>query len=312
MEIVSTGDVYLCCCGWISQPIGNILFTNLIDIWHGPLAKMVRESILDGSFRYCQSCPYLPGPKGPLVANQIEIDSERVGILKLDYDRSCNLNCPSCRSYPRELVDQERVNQIHRAVLSSGIIESTDLLYITGAGDPFASTLYRKFLRDLPRISSSDKLKVLLHTNGLLFNQVAWERLGETRKRVSKIKISIDATSPETYKLNRVDAWPKLLDNLKFISSVCKSNSIELTLIFVVQSNNFREMPEFVTFSNSYSADYICFAGLLDWNSYPSREEYLNRAIHLKTHPEHKQFLDVLRDSRLKDPKVRTESFELP
>ena len=243
-EIKADGNVYCCCEGWLPRPLGNVLDNDLITIWKSPTAIEIRESIVDGSFRHCTTCPFLPGPGGPLTPVPTKTYStERIGTLKLDYDRSCNLTCPSCRLvHSSKFVNHDKIREIHKTMLASGALNRTDQLYITGAGDPFASELYWDFLCHLPDLSPNPNLTIFLHTNGLLFDANHWEALGPARERVTSIGISMDAATPDTYILNRRSSWNRLMDNLAFISSLRTGNpSLMLGLYFVVQSNKDRK-----------------------------------------------------------------------
>jgi radical SAM protein with 4Fe4S-binding SPASM domain len=311
IEIKADGNVHCCCEGWLPKPIGNVLTDSLMKIWNGSEANKIRESILDQSFRFCTACPYLPGPAGPIKNQRINTyQPGRIGTLKLDYDQSCNLTCPSCRKASSiHFVKQDRVSIIHSAVLSSGALNLTDMLYITGAGDPFASKTYWHFLCNLPDLSSNPNMQIFLHTNGLLFDAEHWKQLGKTRNRITHVGISIDAACAETYALNRKASWTRLTENLSFIDHLRNLNpAINLGLFFVVQANNFHEMPEFVKFGENHGAIWISFTALRNWGTFTD-DEYLKRAVHLPSHPLHGQFQKTLRNPALKNPIVIMDSF---
>ena len=164
-EINENGNVYCCCEDWLPEPLGNVLDDDLLTIWKGPAAIKIRESIVDGSFRHCTACPFLPGPGGPLTLGTKTYPIDRISTLKLDYDQSCNLTCPSCRLvHSSKFVNHDKILKIHEAVLESGALNRTDQLYVTGAGDPFASKMYWHFLRNLPDLSTNPNLTIFLHT----------------------------------------------------------------------------------------------------------------------------------------------------
>lgn len=311
-EIKADGNVYCCCEGWLPKPLGNVLNDNLITIWRGPAAIEIRESIVDNSFRHCTACPFLPGPGGPLTVEPTKtLSFERIGTLKLDYDQSCNLACPSCRIvHSDKFVNRNEIRKIHEIVLASGALNCTDQLYITGAGDPFASELYWHFLCNLPDLSYNPTLTVFLHTNGLLLDTEHWKELGPNSDRVTHIGISIDAATPKTYALNRGASWDRLMNNLTFITDLRTRNrrSLMLGLFFVVQANNFQEMSKFVQFGLSYDVNWIAFSALRNRRTY-SNTEYLNRAVHLTSHPQYTQFQKTLKNPYLKNPIVVMETF---
>ena len=55
----SSGEVRM--CGWTGSEgvIGNLLDNTIEELWHGERAERFRNSMLDGSYRYCnkKECP---------------------------------------------------------------------------------------------------------------------------------------------------------------------------------------------------------------------------------------------------------------
>jgi len=297
--VLPNGTAHGCLCGWPSLPLGNVLDSNLVDLWTGANAASLRASVLDGSFRHCPSCPLLPGPGGFIEENAPEtISSVRVKLLKLDYDQTCNLTCSSCRTrHSSQWVNSSQVARIHDSVVKSGILKLTDTVYVTGAGDPLTPlSVYWEFLKNLTVIVPDNPPSVILHTNGLLLDEIRWNQLGDTRPLISQINVSFDAASQYTYKINRGGSWSKLLDNMKFAASLKR----KLVLYFVVQANNYREFPEFVRIANSLGATSAEILGLENWLTY-SKEDYAVRAVHAKTHPLNDDFREVLKEALAAD-----------
>jgi radical SAM protein with 4Fe4S-binding SPASM domain len=298
VDIHDNGDVYCCCQDWLPRPIGNVLKANLVEIWEGEIASSIRSSILDQSFKYCSACPYLPGTGGPVVPGTAP-DSypHRLGILKLDYDRACNLACPSCRTdFYHHSVDGGKAKEIQAAILNSGALELTDQIYVSGWGDPLASPLYMDFLHKLASLTRNGLPRVFLHTNGLLLDAEHWAKLGATSELVDWIGISIDAASEKTYRVNRGGSWTKLWNNIDFINSLRASGRVlKLKTFFTFQANNYREMVDFVRLSFERGANDIAFSALHNWGTY-SAEDYAERAVHLPGHPLHQDFLTIIAD----------------
>lgn len=316
LEIKSDGSAYCCCEGWLPRPLGNVLESDLISIWHGQAAREIRESIVDQSFRFCSACPYLPGTGGPVTCSTPDslqaLPSRRVRVLKLDYDQSCNLACPSCRvTHSSRFVDEDKVRQIYEAVSWSGVLSVTDRLYVTGMGDPFASKHYWELLRKLPALPELPNLEVFLHTNGLLLDTEHWEALGPTRDRVSEIGISVDAATGETYRANRSGSWDKLWDNIKFVNRLQSQNNGRpwLGFFFTVQANNYRELIPFVRLAKSHGASWLSVTALRNWGTF-TREEYLTRAAHLPGHPSYAELCQIVSDPEIsRDPQIVLDSF---
>jgi MoaA/NifB/PqqE/SkfB family radical SAM enzyme len=278
--------------------VGNIFKTSLISIWKGPEIRDIRRSIEEGTFEHCQACPHLPPPQGPiqiLESSEVSGREARIGLLMMGYDFTCNLRCPSCR--PPETRQSAKEDQsakgITRKLIESGDLEQVNVLGLMGGGDPFASPLCHELLQAIPW-QSCPNLKLSLFTNGLLFNQEKWSALGEAREHVTEARISVDAASPATYKLNRGGNWETLLDNLNFVRELRQSGKLKtLYYNFVVQSNNTAEMLSFIELACSLGADRVYLQNLEQWGTY-SNCDYLNRAIHLSEHPQHSGYLAML------------------
>ncbi len=295
--VTSNGNVHLCCPQWIDIPAGNIFTENPIAIWMGKTSREIRSSIVDQSFSHCAGCAFHPLPAGCVTKEPATfLDVSRIHTLTVAYDPTCNLSCPSCRTAVRG--PDEKSSAIQQKLLESGIFNLVDRLCSSGSGDPLASPLYWDLLAKLPR-KNYPALRLVLQTNGVLLTQRNWERLGdENIQRINEILVSVDAASPATYAANRRGGnWNALLDNLERVFQ----HKIPLQLNFVVQANNFREMPQFVTLARRLGANRAYFSALEQWGTY-STEDYLRRAVHLTTHPDHPALLNILKHPALQDP----------
>jgi len=291
------GDVNLCFGHtWTTKGVGNILQEDPMAIWHGARATEFRQSILDGSFRYCTNCrcPELLD----LDTSPANLDLSYIDVLALAYDYRCNIWCPSCR--------QERVKpsplaaEIHRRVLDSKILLFVKTLACNGSGEPLASPYFWDLIRHLPNLDCHPELGFVLCTNGLLLTADRLDDVRSAGKPVRGIEVSVDAATPATYNLNRRGGdWSRLLENLAYIATT----EIPLRLNFVVQANNFTEMPAFVELAKGFGASYVRFDALTDWGAF-TQEEFAHRAIHVPSHPQHGQLLQVLVHPSLQDPCV--------
>lgn len=96
--------------------------------------------------------------------------------------------------------------------------------------------------------------------------------------------------------LRRGGELARVVENLNYISTQIKNiPSLRLfRMDFVVQALNFREMPDFVRLANSLGA-FAYFSQIVSWGTY-SPEEFPNHAIWDSKHPDHQEFLEILRD----------------
>jgi MoaA/NifB/PqqE/SkfB family radical SAM enzyme len=139
-------------------------------------------------------------------------------------------------------------------------------------------------------------LSICLQTNGLLFSEEAWFALGPARSIVRTVAVSIDAATPDTYVVNRRGGdWWKLQQRLEFIARLRRSGPIrQLRFCFVVQANNFREMPDFIEFARRSCADMVFFTPLRNCGTYGDGE-FCRRNVHAPEHPEHGEYLKLCR-----------------
>ncbi len=304
-EIHPGGDVFACCPAWLKTPLGNLLSDPLETIWNGPAARRIRTAIVDGSFQCCRRsrCPKLRSAAGPVRRVADIVDNEvreaiRTGTTALPYgpkrlhlcfDRGCNLACPSCRTqFHCHAEDNGSSVALLRRLEEAALREAAEIR-LSGTGDPFASPVYCRMLRDLQPRNHPRLRRIHLHTNALLWDAPMWRTLSGIHPLVRSAEISVDAATEETYALNRRGGdFSRLLRNLDFVSSL----SLRVTLSFVVQANNWREMPAFAQLGARYGFG-VYFSRLVNWGTF-SRAELARRAVHLPTHPEHPIFMETL------------------
>lgn len=306
-EIHADGSVFACCPSWMDMPLGNVLQTPFSGIWNGFAAVTQRRSVLDGSFGHCNHlrCPHLSGGTTPVMrlkdvepadlrhTLQHEILHVPFGPRRINlcYDHSCNLACASCRRdfmHPGRRT-QGRIRQIEDR-LRNAIAPHVEEMTISGFGDPFGSASYRSLLQGLDAAVYPRLHTVRLHTNGQLWDSSMWESMPRAREYVRAAEISVDAASPSTYAANRRGGdFFRLLNNLAFIQTL----NIPVKLSFVVQKNNYREMPDFVALAHRFGFE-VYFSQLVNWGTF-SEQEYAGRAVHHLDHPEHDDFIRVLR-----------------
>jgi hypothetical protein len=315
-QVAPDGKVFACCPAMLGAPIGDLRFMDIREAWNSETAVRIRESILDGSFRYCDGarCGFIKD--GILAKSEQlrEVEHQRIvreGVTRfpegpktvnMSYDRTCNLGCPSCRSERIALrgASFRAAERIQQNLLGAHLA-SVRRLIITGSGDPFASRLFLGFLRGFDP-ATQPRLRIQISTNGVLLTPEMWASI--CHEAVDMIDVSIDAATPQTYALNRGGDFTRLVENLHFMGGLLRSGAIQRFWIhFVVQANNYQELAAFVALGRSAGASKICFKELQDWGTYPEGD-YARRAVHLPEHPEHAEFLRVLNDPALHAPDV--------
>ena len=308
------GDVYMRCPTWLDTSIGNLSDHSVEEIWNGEKAQAIRQSILDGSFKYCDAskCAFLQTMSGPVqkiedvtdetlktaIDNNLTVLPYGPKEIICSYDSSCNLSCPSCRL--EVFIDSKHETEILELQnkLRQEALKDATFLYITGSGDPFGSPYFRQWLQTMKKEEMPKLNEIRLHTNAQLWTPSMWNSIPEDiRPLVKGAEISIDAATSETYEINRRGGnFEKLLRNLEFISSLRKQGPLEtVTISMVIQENNFREMPAFVELGQRFGFDVVYFSQLVNWGTF-SAQSFKERAVHLASHPSHAEFVSLLKD----------------
>jgi hypothetical protein len=314
-------DLFACTCP-VTLPfrVNDSQETTVESVWNGPAIKEIRRSILDGDFTYCNrmSCHHLVKGTLPRRHEVVEprlreiIDDRRLVVdtppvsLSLSHDPSCNLACPQCRTGLITVKGAARSanDRFAESVLLPLMEGATITLVVCGDGDPFGSKHYRRLIYSLDPVRHSG-VKLVLFTNGLLLTRREWSQLRHIRKLISVISVSIDAARKDTYEdLRRPGKWETIVENMEFLSCLRRSKQVPfLSANFVVQESNFLQMGAFVDLAKSWSADSVRFSRLTNAGTYTAIE-FKERDVVNHRHPRHNEFLEALRDPRLKESVV--------
>jgi len=315
-QIARSGLVFFCCQNWLPVPIGNCFTKTFEEIWNSSVARKIRMTVLDGSLAMCKPelCP-------AMVSGLVENPRERRGYrriirgkttelrkgpeqISLNYDFTCDLKCPSCRNHI-EVLPEERKNHLilfQKELLESEVFRQVRRLTVSGAGEALASDV---FLDLFARISRRrfPKLRITLRSNGLLLTREKWRELANIQYAVDTISVSLDAATEATYeRLRQKGVFPTILKNLTDFSFPSSKQSLKLN--FVVQEANFREMPAFVQLARRLGATTVAFTRLLHTDAIPENT-FNAMAIHLPTHPRHRELLAILGNPIFSDPIVQ-------
>ena len=314
------GDMALCCTTWMPHNVGNINETTILEYLRSETHKNILATSMDGTFSYCDKeiCPeiqcYLKtgssGAMSPVETAQKTLDKKFLFII-FTYDKSCNLQCPSCRN---ELFIQKTYSDEFKKTHANMLRSLDELLAegyklglcITGSGDPFVSKAYKEILKSY---RNTGDYKFFINSNGVLLTQkvLEWENI---QHRAKSFDISIDAYTEDTYNIVRKGgSFSKLKRNLtnlnQQISAGFFSNSVNFQTNFIVSATNFREMADFVKwqindFENLSRTWLNCIA---DWGHFKPGQ-FKSLTVWDKDHPDHAEFLKVLEDPIFKHPKV--------
>jgi MoaA/NifB/PqqE/SkfB family radical SAM enzyme len=249
----------------------------------------------------------------PVLRGYIDNHSPRAepaALVELGYDTTCNLACPSCRT---ELIvekgDEQDANTraIERVILP--MLKTAKLVYLSAGGEAFASKHMRSVLSRLNR-EEYPQLQLHLITNAQLLTPQRWGAFPHLAKMIGILSVSIDAATAETYEnLRRPGKWDVLLNNLEFIAGMRRTGEIRsLGINFVVQKDNFREVPDFVELGARLGADTVWFQRVVNYGSY-DEGTIADVDVSSPAHPEHAGLLEILRNPALRDPRINRDAF---
>ena len=307
---------HLCCASWLTKRLPDN--STPYDSWNSTEATDVRNSILDGSYKYCNNeCPYLSeierndkvstlSPihhKSNIPAKlKSKISEHNQGTLLspsaviFSMDRSCNLKCPSCR-LDLIMADSSKIRKVKKDIqdIEDSFSHEITKLTITGSGDPFISVGFRDFLRTFDS-KKWPKLEIIhLHTNGTKWNPKMWKSMENIHTYVKSCEISIDASTKDTYenKTRLGGNWDELMENLEFIKTIPTLQTIKTS--FVVQSSNYKEMKSFYDLMLGIFGKKVnvFFNKITNWGMY-SDEEFLSKKIWDISHKEHSEFIEMV------------------
>ena len=265
--IDKNGSCYACeCTAWLPQSIGNLQIKTLDEIICSPMHEHLQESIIDGTYRYCNEnqCSYIRAN----IVDHATTSVTYIEHLRLAIDDSCNLRCPSCRT---GLIFEKEGSRFNKRIefadkinvwLQNVIHPCT--VHIGSDGDPFASHVYRYFMEHTP---DSDQIRYSILTNGLLVDEFH-NKIPHVVKRLTKLGVSVDGATKNTYEQLRLGgSWEKIQYNLNFIKELKQQFNFKFELHMVVQKDNWKEMPTILELADQFNVDVVYFNEIKDWNT---------------------------------------------
>lgn len=304
---ISDKNQFLCCASWLPVNIKESDDPNAN--WHSNKSNEIRESMLDGSYKFCNpvQCPYLASldagnPQWPFIPKEdakqtFYIQDPKPRVVTFGWDPSCNLQCPSCRLNFVNLKGKLRdtANETVQTVIDT-MGDCIEEITLCGAGDPFFSKTYVGFMKNFNKKFFPKLNRIHFHTNALLWTKKLWGLIPNIHPYVKSCEISIDAATKETYEKEvriRGD-WSTLMENLEFITTIPSLETMRFS--FVTQQRNYKEMKMFydliTNIMKGKDKKYeIIFNGITDWGAYPTKEDFLKEEVHKPHHPEYNEFV---------------------
>lgn len=302
-EIDWDGNVYGCCAAYfIGYAFGNIFEQPFDEIWNGPKAQEFRRQFIDRNFNHCNFsiCPkeFRKDIEPTLIAPY----PKRV---QLNYDSVCNARCIYCRDH--HFKNDVSKFEEHFEDIIVPILKNAELVNVTASGEIFASNYAKNLVQRIGKIYPN--LKFYIYTNGILCDEKHLREFG-LWDRVEYYVVSLPAMTKETYdKIVLEGDFNKVINNIKFLGKQRAENKISNLIInFVVNSLNYKEMPQMVEFAKENHAN-VSFVTLNKLEN--NKNIYDSIAIAEKSHPEHEEYLKVISNPIFNQPFInKTTTFD--
>ena len=305
IEVTLDGKVRMCGChGWQPTTVGNLLESSLETILSSLSAQKIRQSIIDGTYEYCNeklcgviingalnTVDTLPPNVKALLTNATQFEMPH--HISVQGDKTCNLSCPSCRttvikSDPAQKQQQELVG---RAIAKNIFCQPSDkkiVLEVSGTGELFASDMLLSLVNSVDR-SQFPNVKLHIHTNGLL-SQIRWHKIVNVESAIDKITVSVDAANADTYtKIRRGGQWSDLLAAMNFLKIKKQQLNFALHSRMIVQQGNWQEMAQFYNLSKSHSVDIVEYSRITNWGTW-APWDFLHHDV---MNPMHTEYVDA-------------------
>lgn len=294
IEIYEDGKVFNCCPPFINYySIGNIYETSFDEIWNGEQVKNLRRKILNGDFSLCTDSCNMKMKNEVTFADFSEIVEKYPEEISISSDNICNVKCKICRDTQYGIKHDEENLKEEIEKLWLPVFKDAKLLRFGCSGEPFASrkeTMIMKMAAE-----KYPDLRFHFHTNGILGNA---ERLKELNvyEKTDIITLSLHSASRRTYnKIVLGGNWDKVIENIKLYSKMKQENLIkQFRMIFVVFSENYKDMEEFVKLAKKYNAvaEFWALRYVENTKIGQNFEEY---SLLNKNHKHHKDLVKILK-----------------
>lgn len=299
-------------CAWTDANLGNLVEQSLETVWNSENANKIREAIRHGNFEFCRksSCPFLENNSLPEMEEKeaMRVMPEELPTkYSVACDFICNHSCPSCRNQVF-MPDEEykrRLNIILDKILPYLNRKETVKILTDGNGDCFASPYLMNMLEQLH--PENEKCQIGFETNGVFFDEAHWERIKHLAQYPVCVTITPNSFVKTTFKyLNGGhDSYEQVMHNLGFIRELRYKGEINWVRISIVlQERNFWEFPEFAKRCiEEFNADEVIAKPLYRWFML-SQDDYWFKDVLNPSHPYHREYLEMLNNPALQDPRI--------
>lgn len=309
------GSLRLCTCANIVA--GNILHQNVEVAWNSIASVIIRLSMLNQTYSFCdeRDCLVYPLGKLPMLEGNIDERSydrrapETPEFIHMISSSVCNLYCETCRKERgnNSYIQNQRSMEIAKKAIP--LIQKGNNVFIAGSGEVFLDASYQYILGRMKELHH-EGLRWEILTNGNLMSKEKVDYILKYGGKDTAISVSVDAARKETYlEIRRGGNWERLIENLKYVGKKRKEGYLKLfQLNFVVQSRNVKEMGEFVQLAESVGANAAWFIAVRDWGIY-GYDEFRQMDVRDEDGNIKSEYRKYFEDPILRSPIVTMDAF---
>ena len=295
----------VCVCSWTGYTLGNLQEHTMEELWNSEKAELFRQSMLDGSYCFCdsQKCYYMAN--NTLKDYMVDYEALKYPkLISLSYEEQCNYTCGCCRKEPyRPRKDEKmKIEKIENEI--NKLVDHLNHISANGAGELFCSGSAMKFLSN---INTDRPIKITLESNGSLFTPQNWEKISNLGKYDLGVYITVHSFCEETYRFLSGTDMPvsTVIENLHFIQKLRDQGIVNFfEIATVVCERNFREMPGFVDRClKEFNPDSIRMRSFLPYGVDSRAIEWFYD-IRNPYHPYYKEYVEVMKNPVFNNSKV--------
>lgn len=294
-------------CSWAGYYIlGNLRDNTMSEVYNSEAAKHFRQTLLDGTYDYCneENCPWMAN--GILESQMIEVDEipEYPQIISLAYDRRCNYHCTCCISRCNDTIDAAVQEKIEKEIRKA--LPYVKNFSANGLGELFVSKGMMKLISEW-NPEDIENADFDLETNGSLFYKQNWEKIKNIGNAKLSVALTVHSFDEAAYQYLSGTKIPisQIFENLRFVKKLREEGKINcLEIATVMQERNFRTLPEFIDRClHEFGADRVRIRRFLPEKAMDENLEWFFD-IRNPLHPYHQEYLEIMRHPVFNDPRV--------
>jgi len=322
------GATYICSSpAWLPKSIGSLLdYDDFFSLLNSYEAREIRSEVALNRYGYCNHniCGHFNTQIGMnffgedsiitpptinifkfLKEEEFPVDSTVDTLpteICLDFDYTCNFKCPSCRTEminhnqgPMAETNKLLVDKIKHVIIDHYIKEQAPLTIRWAGGEPFVSHAYLELWKYIVE-KKAGNIKNIIQTNGSYLKKRS-TLLENFLPYIDQLRISFDAGASETYSKVRVNGnWDELLDNCRYVRDIIDKSNLKIILAsdFVVQLDNFQDIPQYIEIAKSIGFDKINLSNMWNWGTW-DQDEFRRLNISDPAHPKHQELFNIIK-----------------